>query len=81
MAQKGILLKRIAKKRNLKDYQVVVIGDSLNDYSMFTEFKETSVAMSNAMPEIKKAAKYITKSNDEQGVADVIYNILGGRLF
>ncbi|WP_244834712.1 HAD family hydrolase [Clostridium sp. BJN0001] len=80
-AQKGILLKKIAKKRNLKDYEVAVIGDSLNDYSMFTEFKDTSVAMANAMPEIKKIAKYMTKTNDEHGVAEVIYNILGGKLF
>jgi hydroxymethylpyrimidine pyrophosphatase-like HAD family hydrolase len=28
--------------------------------------------MENAEPEVKQAAKYITKSNDEDGVADAI---------
>ena len=35
-----------------------------------------TVAMENAVPEIKKAAKYITKSNKEFGVAYAINQVL-----
>ena len=35
-----------------------------------------TVAMENADPEIKKLAKYITKSNAEDGVAFVIEELL-----
>ena len=53
----------------------MVIGDSFNDYSMFTEFP-VSFAMENAMPEIKEIAKYITDTNDNDGVAKAIYKAL-----
>ena len=42
---------------------------------MFTEFTET-VAMGNAIPEIKEIAKYITDTNDNLGVAKAIYRVL-----
>ncbi len=35
-----------------------------------------TVAMGNAVSELKKAAKYITKSNDELGVAYAIRELL-----
>ncbi|AWK50830.1 Cof-type HAD-IIB family hydrolase [Clostridium beijerinckii] len=74
-AQKGIILAKVAKKMGFKREEVLVLGDSFNDYSMFTEFTE-SVAMGNAIPEIKEIAKYITDTNDNLGVAKAIYKIL-----
>lgn len=71
-AQKGIILKRVATKMGIDSDNVMILGDSFNDYSMFTEFKE-SVAMKNAIPEVKEIAKYITDSNDNLGVAKAIY--------
>ena len=79
-AQKGIILDRVAKKLNLKNEEVMVLGDSFNDYSMFEMFEE-SVAMENAIPEVKEAAKYITDSNDNLGVAKAIYNVLNNELY
>ncbi|MBD7910868.1 MULTISPECIES: Cof-type HAD-IIB family hydrolase [Clostridium] len=76
MAQKGIILAKVAKKMGVKRDEVMVIGDSFNDYSMFTEFTE-SFAMENAIDEIKKVAKYITDTNDNAGVAKAIYKALG----
>ena len=38
----------------------MILGDSFNDYSMFEIFEET-VAMENAIPEVKAIAKYDTK--------------------
>ena len=42
---------------------------------MFTEF-ENSYAMENAIPEIKEIAKYITDTNNNDGVAKAIYKSL-----
>jgi Cof subfamily protein (haloacid dehalogenase superfamily) len=74
-AQKGIILAKVAEKMGLKKDEVLVLGDSFNDYSMFAEFSE-SVAMGNAIPEIKEIAKYITDTNDNLGVAKAIYRVL-----
>ncbi len=74
-AQKGIILAKVAKKMGFKRDEVLVLGDSFNDYSMFTEFTE-SVAMGNAIPEIKEVAKYITDTNNNLGVAKAIYKVL-----
>lgn len=74
-AQKGIMLSKVAKKMGIKNEEVLVLGDSFNDYSMFTEFTE-SVAMGNAVPEIKAIAKYVTDTNINDGVAKAIYKVL-----
>ena len=74
-AQKGLILAKVAEKMGIKRDEVMVIGDSFNDYSMFTEFP-VSFAMENAIPEIKEIAKYITDTNDNAGVAKAIYKIL-----
>lgn len=62
---------------DIKD--VMILGDSFNDYSMFEIFEE-SVAMKNAIPEVKEIAKYITDSNDNLGVAKAIYNVLNNEM-
>lgn len=77
-AQKGIMLAKVAEKMGFKKEEVMVLGDSFNDYSMFTEFTET-VAMGNAIPEIKEIAKYITDTNGNLGVAKAIYRVLDGQ--
>ena len=78
-AQKGIILKRVVIDMGIDPDNVMILGDSFNDYSMFTEFKE-SVAMKNAIPEVKKIAKYITDSNDNLGVAKAIYAAIDDNL-
>ena len=74
-AQKGTILAKAAKNMRLKKEEVMVLGDSFNDYSMFKEFP-VSVAMGNAISEIKEAAKYVTDTNDRDGVAKAIYKAL-----
>lgn len=74
-AQKGLILAKTIKKMGIDKSEVIVLGDSFNDYSMFTEF-ENSYAMENAIPEIKEIAKYITDSNNNYGVAKAIYESL-----
>lgn len=58
---------------NRKD--AVAIGDGVNDLSMF-EAVNTKVAMGNADSFLKEKADYITLSNDENGVAYYLDNLL-----
>ena len=74
-AQKGLILAKVAKMKGIKKDEVMVLGDSFNDYSMFTEFKN-SYAMKNAMDEIKKIATYITETNNNDGVGKAIEKVL-----
>lgn len=71
-AQKGTALKAYADSKGISSSQVMVLGDSDNDISMFTMDFGYPVAMGNAMDCIKEAAKYHTLSNDEDGVAHAI---------
>lgn len=78
-AQKGIILEKVATKMDIVREDVMILGDSFNDYSMFEIFEET-VAMKNAIPEVKAIAKYITDSNDNLGVANAIYNVINNEM-
>jgi len=49
----------------------VAVGDGYNDLSMI-QFAGLGVAMGNAQEPVKKAADYITLSNEEDGVAAVV---------
>ena len=67
-ANKGNALRRLAEHLGLTLANCVAFGDGLNDLSMI-EAAGVGVAMANAVPEVKSAAKYIAPSNDEDGVA------------
>ena len=67
-AHKGMALKRFAESLGLTLANCMSFGDGLNDLTMI-EAAGIGVAMSNACPEVRAAAKYITLSNDEDGVA------------
>lgn len=68
-AQKGQSLAWYAGKMNIPMSQVMAVGDSDNDLSMIEMDFGYTVAMGNAMDCIKKAAKYETLTNEEDGVA------------
>lgn len=71
-AQKGKALEYLCNYLGIGMEEVMAIGDNVNDYSMLAQ-AGYSVAMGNANEEIKHIAKYVTASNDEDGVARVIY--------
>lgn len=75
-AQKGPILKEYIESLGYTMDEVMVLGDSLNDYSMMEMDFGATIAMENGDEEIKKIAKYITKSNEEDGVAYVIDEML-----
>ncbi|MBM7702789.1 Cof-type HAD-IIB family hydrolase [Metabacillus iocasae] len=74
-ASKGNALKRLASQLRIPLDETAAIGDSMNDYSMISIAK-TGIAMGNARQEIKDIATFITKENDEHGVAHAIYRLL-----
>ena len=75
-AQKGPILKEYIESLGYTMDEVMVLGDSLNDYSMMEMDFGATIAMANADEEIKRVAKYETKSNEEDGVAYVIDEML-----
>ena len=68
---KGTGLKKLAEKLGIKQEEVMAIGDGNNDIEMF-EYANYSVSMKNATELAKKAAKYETDSNENDGVAKAI---------
>ena len=68
---KGTGLKKLAEKLGIKQEEVMAIGDGNNDIEMF-EYANYSVAMKNATELAKKAAKYETDNNENDGVAKAI---------
>lgn len=61
----------LLEKLDMKREEMVAVGDGYNDLSMI-KFAGLGVAMANAQEPVKKAADYITLSNDEDGVAAVV---------
>lgn len=68
---KGEGLKKVCEYCGVDISETVAAGDELNDLSMI-KAAGLGVAMGNAHEEIKSAADYITLTNDENGLADMI---------
>ena len=72
-------LKRLLKRLNIPREEVVCCGDSFNDITMI-QFAGVGVAMANAQEELKQAADYVTRAdNDHNGVVEVIEKFFGYR--
>ncbi|MGG5460736.1 sugar-phosphatase [Clostridium sp. B9] len=67
---KGEGVKSLAESLGIKREEVICIGDAGNDLHMI-EYAGLGVAMENAFDEVKEKADFITKSNDDDGVAHV----------
>lgn len=70
-AVKGNALRELCRQLEIPMEQVAAFGDGTNDITML-QAAGVSVAMANAVPEAKAAAKYHTASNAEDGVAQFI---------
>lgn len=68
---KGLGLKKLGEYLGIKREEIIACGDAGNDLSM-VKYAGLGVAMGNATPEVKEAANFITASNDEDGIANVI---------
>jgi Cof subfamily protein (haloacid dehalogenase superfamily) len=73
---KGLGMLRLLKYLKIKPEEAAVIGDWYNDISLF-KTKAYKVALSNAVPEIKRMANLITdKSNNDGGVSEFLEKLL-----
>ncbi len=72
---KGEALKALQRKHGISYEQTMVFGDFYNDCEML-QSAYYSFAMGNAHPRIKKAANFITKSNNDYGVTYEIRNLV-----
>lgn len=59
---------------NMTPAQAIAFGDNYNDLTMLN-FVGRGVVMQNAPEEIRKEAKYITKSNNEDGIYEYLKQI------
>lgn len=74
-ATKGTMISKVCEVYGYKHDEIVVIGDGVNDVSMLKKF-DNSFAMGQASEDVKKYATYIAKPNHEDGVAQVIHELL-----
>jgi Cof subfamily protein (haloacid dehalogenase superfamily) len=73
---KGTALSIVAEKLGIERETIMAIGDSMNDASML-EWAGIGVAMLNGDARIKALADKVTKSsNDDDGVAEIIEQVL-----
>lgn len=68
---------RLAQSQGIPRERVCAIGDEVNDIAMI-EGAGLGIAMANAVPAVKRAARIETRSNAEDGVAHAIGMILSG---
>ena len=61
----------LARLCGISNDDIIAIGDSENDLTMVKN-SGIGVAMENAVSELKQVAKYITKSNNENGVMEFL---------
>lgn len=72
---KGAALRELAELYGLESNEVMAIGDSFNDISML-EYAGIGVAVANAPAAVRSKADYVTKSNEECGVAEAIWRFV-----
>ena len=72
---KGRALTALANRFDIPIDTVVAFGDSYNDESLL-KTAGFGIAMANAVPLIRACADYITTTNDDNGVAKAIWDLI-----
>ena len=70
-ANKGSVARFLARRYGLDAEEIATIGDMPNDVLMFAH-SGLSIAMGNADPQVKRAARRVTMGNDEEGFAHAV---------
>jgi Cof subfamily protein (haloacid dehalogenase superfamily) len=71
LANKGAVAKYLAQRYKLSEDDIATIGDMPNDVLMFAR-SGLSIAMGNASDEVKRAARRVTTSNEDEGFANAV---------
>ena len=74
-ANKGFVARYLAASYKLSTEEIATIGDMPNDVLMFAH-SGLSIAMGNAGPEVQRAARRVTKSNEEDGFAYAVEHFI-----
>ena len=74
-AGKGNAVLDTADRLGLASDEILVVGDSANDLSMFS-VAENSLAVANASPRLKERARYLGCDNDEHIVRYILDNLI-----
>ena len=77
-AGKGTALAQLANSLGITHENVMAVGDAGNDLNML-EYAYHSVAMGNATPDVLACCRYVTATNDECGVAEIIHRVLASQ--
>jgi Cof subfamily protein (haloacid dehalogenase superfamily) len=72
---KGFALRALAETWELEAAEIAAIGDQCIDYQMLA-FAGLPIAMANAVPELKQIARWLAPSNNEDGVAWAVDQII-----
>jgi Cof subfamily protein (haloacid dehalogenase superfamily) len=70
-ANKGGVARYLSKVYDIPAEEIATIGDQPNDVLMFAR-SGLSIAMGNASPEVQKAARRVTTSNEDEGFANAV---------
>lgn len=70
-SSKGSAVERLAKSLNIKQEEIICIGDNENDLSMI-RYAGLGIAMGNGVELLKNEANYITDTNVNSGVGKAI---------
>lgn len=70
-ANKGFVARHLADEYGLDTAEVATIGDMPNDVLMFAH-SGLSIAMGNADPQVKRAARRVTDTNEQEGFAKAV---------
>ena len=68
---KGLALKFIKEQNNLNKKEIMTIGDSIMDEPMF-DYAGFNVVVGNANDSLKHLANFVTESNDDLGVKNIL---------
>ena len=68
-------MEKLGEYFGISSEEMIAVGDQTNDLPMI-EYAGLGVAMGNAVEAVKAAADHITATNSEDGVAQLILNLL-----
>jgi len=74
-ANKGGVVKFLSSRFNIPTSQIATIGDMPNDVLMFAH-SGLSIAMGNASSGVQRAARMVTKSNQDEGFANAVQRFI-----
>lgn len=72
---KGTALRELAEEIGVPREEIIAMGDNLNDLPML-EYAGCGVAMGNGETEVREKADFITRANDDLGVAYAIEKLV-----